>query len=74
VRVNAGLSDEDSQQGKLKFEASLRTKKVKLFRVTVSASRTEFVATNDLTQSDTDAVQDVYLAGRLRSFTESQSS
>jgi len=34
-------------------------KKVKLFRVTVSTNRTEFVVTNDLSQASTDAVQDV---------------
>ncbi len=32
---------------------------MKLFRVTVSTSRTEFVATNDSVQASTDAVQDV---------------
>jgi hypothetical protein len=32
---------------------------VKLFRVTVSTDKTEFVATNDLTQDSTDIVQEV---------------
>ena len=30
---------------------------LKLFRVTVSTNRTDYIATNDMTQSDTDAVQ-----------------
>ncbi len=53
-------SDEDLQQGKLvKIRGFPKDKKVKLFRVTVSTNRTEFVATNDLSQADTDVVQDV---------------
>jgi len=32
---------------------------VKLFRVTVSTNRTDFVATNDLSQDSTNVVQDV---------------
>ena len=61
VRVDELVwSDEDLQQGKLiKIRGFPKDKKVKLFRVTVSTNRTEFVATNDLTQFDTDAVQDV---------------
>lgn len=61
VRVDELVwSNEDSQQGKLiKIRGFPKDKKVKLFRVTVSINRTEFVATNDLAQSDTDAVQDV---------------
>ncbi len=34
-------------------------KKVKLFRVTVSTDRTDFIATNDLSQDSTDVVQKV---------------
>ncbi len=34
-------------------------KKVKLFRVTVSTDRTDFIATNDLSQDSTDVVQQV---------------
>ncbi len=50
---------EDLHQGKLiKIRGFPKDKKVKLFRVTVSTNRTEFVATNNLTQSATDAVQD----------------
>lgn len=37
---------------------SPRDKKVRLFRVTVSSRRTDYVATNGLTQNSTDAVQD----------------
>jgi hypothetical protein len=51
---------EELQQGKLiKVRGFPKDKKVKLFRVTVSTNRTEFVATNDLSQATTDAVQDV---------------
>ena len=35
-------------------------KKVKLFRVTVSTDRTDYIATNDLSQNSTDVVQQVY--------------
>jgi len=42
---------------------------VKLFRVTVSTNRTEFVATNDKTQTSTDDAQEVCgVVGRLREF------
>lgn len=45
-------------QGKLiKIRGFPKDKKVKLFRVTVSSHRTEFVATNDLAQTSTDAAQ-----------------
>lgn len=47
------------QQGKLiKIRGFPKDKKVKLFRVTVSTNRTDFVASNDLAQASTDAVQD----------------
>lgn len=47
-------------QGKLvKIRGFPANHKVKLFRVTVSTHRTKFVATNDLSDSSTDAVQDV---------------
>jgi tRNA-binding EMAP/Myf-like protein len=54
-------------------------KKVKLFRVTVSTDRTDFIATNDLSQDSTDVVQKVCKVclrhanandGKLRSFIE----
>lgn len=32
---------------------------MKLFRVTVSTNRTDYIATNDLSQSSTDVVQEV---------------
>ena len=52
-------SAQDLQQGKLiKIRGFPKDKKVKLFRVTVSTHRTDYVATNDLSQASTDAVQD----------------
>jgi hypothetical protein len=52
--------DEELQQGKLiKVRGFPKDKKVRLLRVTVSTNRTEFVATNNLSQASTDAVQDV---------------
>jgi hypothetical protein len=51
-------SELEQEQGKLiKINKFPRDKKVKLFRVTVSANRTEYVATNDLTQSSIDEVK-----------------
>lgn len=51
---------ENLHQGKLiKIRGFPANHKVKLFRVTMSTHRTEFVATNDLSQSSPDAVQDV---------------
>lgn len=51
-------SQSEQKQGKLvKINKFPRDKKVKLFRVTVSSSRTEYIATNDLTQSATDEVR-----------------
>lgn len=51
-------SQSEQKQGKLiKINKFPRDKKVKLFRVTVSANRTEYIATNDLTQSATDEVR-----------------
>lgn len=48
------------KQGKIiKIKAFPQAKKVKLFRVAVSTNRTEYIATNDLTQDSTDAVQQV---------------
>lgn len=52
-------SAEELQQGKLiKIRGFPKDKKVKLFRVTVSTNRTEFVVTNDISQASNDAVQD----------------
>ncbi len=51
-------SELEQEQGKLiKINKFPRDKKVKLFRVTVSANRTEYIATNDLSQSSTDEVK-----------------
>jgi len=43
----------------IKIKTFPKFKKVKLFRVIVSTNKTEYVATNDLTQSDTNDVQKV---------------
>jgi len=48
------------QSGKtIKIKTFPKFKKVKLFRVIVSPNKTEYVATNDLTQASTDDVQKV---------------
>lgn len=53
-------SSDELQHGKLlKVRGFPKDKKVKLFRVTVSTNRTEFVVTNDGSQDFTDAVQEV---------------
>ncbi|NER79883.1 MAG: transposase [Leptolyngbya sp. SIO1D8] len=59
-RVDKLAWDSDAlTQGKLiKIRGFPKDKKVKLFRVTVSSHRTEFVATNDLTQNSTEAAQE----------------
>ena len=47
-------------QGKIiKIKKFPGTKKVKLFRVTVSTDRTEFIVTNDISQNSTEVVQQV---------------
>ena len=52
--------DEELKCGKIiKIKSFPAEKKVKLFRVTVSTDRTDYVATNDLSQSSTDVVQQV---------------
>jgi len=51
-------NEETLEQGKsINIRGFPRDKKVKLFQVTVSSRKTEFVATNDLTQDSTDAAQ-----------------
>ena len=51
-------TETEEAQGKLiKINKFPSDKKVKLFRVTVSTNRTEYVATNDLTQSVTNQVK-----------------
>lgn len=58
-------SDEDLKCGKIvKIKAFPAEKKVKLFRVTVSTDRTDYVATNDLSQSSTNVVQQVCKYGK----------
>ena len=50
----------DLESGKIiKVKGFPATKKVKLFRVIVSTDRTDYVATNDLSQSSTDVTQQV---------------
>jgi hypothetical protein len=61
-RVDAlNWSEPEIKAGKLiKIRKFPAYRKVRLFRVAVSNDRTDFVATNDLTQNDTDAVQEVH--------------
>ncbi len=57
-------SNEELECGKIiKIKGFPQEKKVKLFRVTVSTNRTDFIATNDLSQSSTDVVQEVCKIG-----------
>ena len=70
---------EELKSGKIvKIKKFPGAKKVKLFRVTVSTDRTDFIATNDFSQNSTDIVQKVCKVclrhanandGKLRSFT-----
>lgn len=53
-------SEEELECGKIiKIKGFPANKKVKLFRVTVSTNRTDYVVINDLSQSSTDVVQQV---------------
>lgn len=53
-------NESEIKQGKvIKVKGFPGDKKVKLFRVIVSTNKTEFIATNDLAQGSTDAVQQV---------------
>ena len=53
-------SDEELESGKIiKVKGFPADKKVKLFRVIVSTDRTDYVATNDLSQSSIDVTQKV---------------
>ena len=53
-------SNEELECGKIiKVKGFSANKKVKLFRVIVSTNRTDYVATNDLSQSSTDIAQQV---------------
>ena len=53
-------SNEELECGKIiKIKGFPADNKVKLFRVSISTDRTDYVATNDLSQSSTDVVQQV---------------
>jgi hypothetical protein len=53
-------NEQELKSGKiLKIKKFPGAQKVKLFRVTVSTDRTDFFATNDLSQDSTDVVQKV---------------
>ncbi len=53
-------SEDELSCGKIiKIKAFPAEKKVKLFRVTISTDRTDYVVTNDISQSDTDVAQKV---------------
>jgi hypothetical protein len=53
-------SSQEIQQGKqIKIKNFPKDKKVKLFRVTVSPDRTDYLVTNDLTKNSTDEIQQV---------------
>lgn len=55
---------EELECGKIiKIKGFPAQKKVKLFRVAVSTNRTDYIATNDLSQSSTDVVQEVCKIG-----------
>ena len=57
---NLEWSDEDLESGKIiKIKGFPGAKKVKLFRVSISTDRTDYVATNDLSQSSLDVAQQV---------------
>ncbi len=53
-------TENEVQQGKIvKVKKFARTTRLKMFRVTVSTNRTDYIVTNDVTQSDTDEAQKV---------------
>jgi Transposase DDE domain len=53
-------NEEELKSGKIvKIKKFPQAKKVNLFRVTVSTDKTDFIATNDLSQDSTDVVQKV---------------
>jgi len=53
-------TNEELESGKIvKIKAFPAANQVKLFRVTISTDRTDYVATNDLSQSSTDVAQEV---------------
>ncbi|MCA1624079.1 MAG: transposase [Acidobacteria bacterium] len=53
-------TEHEMQQGKIvKVKKFAQDTRLKMFRVTVSTNRTDYIVTNDLTQSDTDEAQKV---------------
>jgi len=53
-------TENEMQQGKIvKVKKFAQDTRLKMFRVTVSTNRTDYIVTNDLTQSDTDEAQKV---------------
>ena len=57
---NLEWTDEELEDGKiLKVKGFPGNKKVKLFRVIVSTDKTDYIATNDLSQTSTDVAQQV---------------
>lgn len=55
---NLEWTDEELRSGKIvKVKKFAQDTRLKLFRVTVSTDRTDYIATNDMTQSDTDEAQ-----------------
>ncbi|HEY9779565.1 MAG TPA: transposase [Leptolyngbyaceae cyanobacterium] len=63
-------STEELECGKIvKIKGFPAQKKVKLFRVTVSTNRTDYIATNDLSPRSTDVVQEVCkIRGKIEEF------
>lgn len=63
-------SSEELECGKIvKIKGFPAQKKVKLFRVTVSTNRTDYIATNDLSPRSTDVVQEVCkIRGKIEEF------
>jgi hypothetical protein len=58
---NLSWQETELKDGKIiKIKRFPGSKKVKLFRVAVSTDRTDYIATNDLSQNSTDVVQQVY--------------
>jgi len=51
-------TDELAHGKRIKLKGFPKDHKVKLFRVTLSTQRTEYIVTNDLTQDDTTAIQE----------------
>ena len=53
-------NESELEKGKLlKVNKFPKDKKVKLFRVTISTDRTEYIATNDLSDNSTEKIRDI---------------